>query len=257
MDFFQETSRRNKGQQGTAFNRHDNCRTILLQQNGWTYKSLFSRVLQNTIFLFIQGKSVRDILSLWHDHRTWHALSNGLDCGLQGQLNDLGWWCHRHNENISKEATSTQWAINSIRNDTRSCQRQSHHNGRMSLKQHSTVKIRAVKHLTNCSRTETAHAFTTQWARRNLAQVPQALQWWTRQVQRWEDTSLPWSYNAVSGVMCICCARKTQTHPQTGTQLPRSRRCSRTRHLIRMDCRNFHHTQERRMCPLGVRFLRS
>jgi hypothetical protein len=29
-------------------------------------------------------------------------------------------------------------------------------------------------------------------------------------------------------------------------------RCSRTRHSIRMDCRNFHRTQERRMCPLGI-----
>jgi hypothetical protein len=39
--------------------------------------------------------------------------------------------------------------------------------------------------------------------------------------------------------------------------LPHSRRCSRTRHSIRMDCGNFHHTQERRTCPLGIQFSRS
>jgi hypothetical protein len=62
---------------------------------------------------------------------------------------------------------------------------------------------------------------------------------------------------AISGVTCIRCTRKTQMHLQTRTQLPFSRGCSRTRHSICMDCGNFHHTQERRMCPLGIQFLRS
>jgi hypothetical protein len=61
----------------------------------------------------------------------------------------------------------------------------------------------------------------------------------------------------VSGITCIRCARKTQAHLQTRTRLPCSRRCSRTRHLICMDCGNFHHTQERRTCPLGILFLQS
>jgi hypothetical protein len=214
MDFFQQTSRGSKGWRGAAFNRHDNCLTIQLQQNSWTYKSLFPKFYRTRYFSSYKARVFKT--SCHYDMIIGFDMLWAMGLIVDFKDNLMTWddivvtmKMYPKKQPLPNEPLIvSQMILDLIEDD-----------------------------LITMDECLSSDILQSKYEPPNIWQIAQGQkQLMPSQCDELEEILLKFP-KLFSG----------------GLQLPRSRRCSRTRYLIRMDCGNFH-TQEGWTCSLGIQF---